>query len=111
VRTGRSGRSQPGRTLPLAFGAHELRQPFEGLAELAWHDPHLVRVTLGDLRQRLQVLIGEQGRIGFRRVDRTEGCLDGLGLALRREVPRGSFTLRAPDSRFAGRLRTGGDTL
>ena len=96
-------RSQPARTdSPLALGARELRQPFEGLAELARHDPHLVRVALGDLRQRLQVLVGEQGRIGFRGVDRPEGRLDRLGLAL-----RGRGTARPAHLRRAG-FATGG---
>ena len=64
---------QPGRRRPRRRRRPaEPRQTLQRLAELARHDPHLVRVALRDLRQRLQVLVGEQPRVGLGRVDRVE---------------------------------------
>ena len=45
-------------------------------------DPDLVRVALRDLRQHLQVLVGEQLGVGVAPVDRVEHGLDRLRLAL-----------------------------
>ena len=59
-------------------GAHAL----ERLRELARDDPELARRAVGDLRQRLQVLVGEQLVVGVADVDRVEDRLDGLGLTL-----------------------------
>ena len=58
-------------------------QPLERLADLAGHDPDLVGVALGDLRQHLEVLVGEQRLVGLPVVDRLEDRLDRLALTLR----------------------------
>ena len=75
-------------------------RPSQRLGELARHDPDLVRVALGDLRQRLQVLVGEQRRVRVGGVDRAEHGLDRLGLALRGEVARGPLALGPQDARL-----------
>src|SRR5207342_2292130 len=51
-------------------------------SELARDDPDLVRLAPRDLREHLEVLIGEQRRIGVSRVDRLEDRADRLRLAL-----------------------------
>jgi pimeloyl-ACP methyl ester carboxylesterase len=43
--------------------------------QLGRHDPHLVGLALGDLRQRLQVLVGQQFGVGVGGVDRVEHLL------------------------------------
>src|SRR5207302_2866739 len=53
----------------------------ERLRELARDDPDLVRLTMRDLRQRLNVLIGEELGIGPAFMDRLEDGVDCLGLA------------------------------
>ena len=88
---------RPARTGSRRRPRRELGQPLEGLAELARHDPHLVRVALRDLRQRLQVLVGQQRRVGPGGVDRGERRLDRLGLALGGQVRRGPLTLGPQD--------------
>ena len=47
-------------SVPPPHQAAEARDALQRLAELARHDPELVRVARGDQRQRLQVLIGQQ---------------------------------------------------
>src|SRR3954469_15692660 len=45
-------------------------QALECVADLAGHDPQLVRVAFGDLRQHLQVLVGQEFLVGVAGVDR-----------------------------------------
>ena len=63
-------------TSTLASGSAEAGQPLQRLAELARDDPHLVGVALRDLRQRLQVLVGQQPLVGLAVVDGLEDRLD-----------------------------------
>jgi hypothetical protein len=62
--------------------AEHAADALEGVGELARDDPHLVGVAAGDLREHLEVLVGEQllGRLAA--VDRVEDLLDRPGLAL-----------------------------
>ena len=101
----RFGRLGEPRRLIAAAVAPQCGQPLECLAELARDDPHLVRVALRDLRQRLQVLVREQGRVGLGRVDRVERRLDRLRLALRGQKARGAVALGAQDARLPFRFR------
>src|SRR5579862_9217425 len=57
-------------------------EAFERVRVLAWDEPELVRVSLSDLRQLLQVLVGQQLRVGVTIVDRAEDSADRFGLAL-----------------------------
>jgi hypothetical protein len=43
--------------------AEEAADALQGLADLAGHDPDLVRVALGDLRQHLHVLVSQQALV------------------------------------------------
>ena len=54
----------------------------KALRQLARDHPHLVRVALGDLRQHLEILVGEELRVGIALVDRLEDGRDRLRLAL-----------------------------
>ena len=54
----------------------------QGIGELARDDPHLVGVTGRDLRQDLQVLVGQQLLRRLAAVDRVEDLLDGPRLTL-----------------------------
>jgi hypothetical protein len=69
----------------------------ERLRELAGDDPDLVRLALRDLREHLQVLVGEQLRVGVAGVDRLEDRPDRLGLSLRPEDRRLPLALGAQD--------------
>src|SRR5437870_75405 len=69
----------------------------ERLRELARDDPDLVRLALRDLRQHLEVLVGEQLRIGVALVDRLEDGGDRLRLALRVQHLRLALALGAQD--------------
>src|SRR5690606_32086056 len=89
----------------LAGSAELAGEALEGLAVRARDHPHLVRVALGHLRQRLQVLVGQHLRRRLAGLDRGEHLLDGLGLALSLQVPGGTFTLRAQDAGLALGLR------
>src|SRR5581483_6445163 len=71
--------------------------PPESALELRGDDPHLVRLALRDLRQRLDVLVGEQLRIRVPLVDGLEDRADRLGLALGREDRRLLLPLRLED--------------
>src|SRR5919109_1505378 len=62
--------------------AERLAQLSQRARELARDDPDLVRVALRDLRQHLEVLVGEQLRVGVALVDRLEHGLDRLRLPL-----------------------------
>lgn len=63
----------------VADGAAEA---LERIADLARHDPELVGVALGDLREHLEVLVGEQLLVRVSGVDRLEDHPDRLGLTL-----------------------------
>ena len=85
--------------LPEEAGADAL----ERLGELARDDPELVRLALGELRQRQQVLVGEQLRVGVAVVDGAEDRRDGLAspwarstAPWRRPRPRGSRPAGSP---------------
>src|SRR5437899_203748 len=69
--------------------------PAGRLRELARDDPDLVRVALRDLREHLQVLIGEQLRVDVGRVDRGGDVLDRLRLPFGAEDLRRLRALRA----------------
>src|SRR6478735_897648 len=67
----------------------------ESVRELVRNQPDLVGVTLRDLRQHLQVLVGEQLRVDVAVVDRGEDGPDRFGLTLgaddlRLAIPFGS---------------------
>ena len=64
---------------------HLLAQPAERVRQLARDHPDLVRVALRELRQHLQVLVGEELRVGIALVDRPEHGPDRLRLALGRQ--------------------------
>jgi hypothetical protein len=81
----------------------------EGLRDLAWDDPDLVRVALSDLRQHLQVLVGEQLGIGVSTMDRVEDRFDRLRLPLGLQDLRLTTTFRAQDVRLL--LALGGQNL
>src|SRR5215212_11215785 len=72
-------------------------EPAQRLRELARDDPHLVRLALSDLREHLQVLVGEQLRVGIAVVDRLEDGTDRLRLALRVQGLRLALALGAQD--------------
>src|SRR5690606_11584726 len=57
-------------------------EALEGVPNLAGHDPELVGVPFGDLRQHLQVLVGEQFLVRIAGVDGLEDGSDGLCLTL-----------------------------
>ena len=108
-------RRQRGRRLGLRRRGRELEaagelashrtQALERLAELARQDPHLVGVTLRDLRQHLQVLVRQQRLVGLTLVDRAEHGRDRLRLTLGLEDLRLALGLRAQDLRLARALR------
>src|ERR671925_584791 len=77
--------------------AERLAQLSQRARELARDDPDLVRVALRDLRQHLEVLVGEQLRVGVALVDRLEDRRDRPRLALRVERLRLLLALRAED--------------
>ena len=77
--------------------------------ELARDDPDLVRVALGDLREHLQVLVGEQLRVGVALVDRPEDRVDRLRLALGLQDLRLALALGAQDRALL--LALGGEDL
>ena len=81
----------------------------ERVGELAGDDPHLVGVAPGDLREHLEVLVGEQllGRLAA--VDRVEDLLDGAGLALGLEDAGLGRALGAQDRALL--LALGGEDL
>src|SRR2546423_8938703 len=81
----------------------------ERLRELARDDPDLVRLALRDLRKHLEVLVGEQLRIGVALVDRLEDRRDRLRLALGVERLRLALTLGAQDRALL--LALGGEGL
>ncbi|ALM42496.1 RTX toxin [Streptomyces sp. FR-008] len=78
----------------VAEGAAEA---LEGVADLAGHDPELVGVALGDLRQHLEVLVGEELLVRVSGVDGLEDRTDGLGLAFRAEGGGARLTFGAED--------------
>src|SRR5439155_11751356 len=69
----------------------------ERLRELARNDPDLVRLPVGDLGQRLNVLVGKELRIRLALVDRLEDGVDRLGLALGLEDLRLTLAFRPQD--------------
>ena len=89
--------------------AEHAADALEGVGELARDDPHLVGVAAGDLRQHLEVLVGEQllGRLAA--VDGVEDLLDGAGLALGLEDAGLGRALGAQD--LALLLALGGEDL
>src|SRR5690606_23412980 len=78
----------------VADGAGEA---LEGVADLAGDDPELVGVALGDLREHLEVLVGQQLLVRVARVDGLEDGADGLGLALGAQGGGLGLTLGAQD--------------
>src|SRR5690606_34892418 len=63
-------------------------------------DPRRGVVALGDLRQRLQVLVRQQLLVGVAVVDRLEDGLDGPALALRGQDRGGLLALGREDRRL-----------
>src|SRR6476469_3685955 len=66
----------------LLVAAQGIADALEGVGQLRRDDPHLVRVAARNLREHLEVLVGQQllGRLAA--VARVEDLLDGPGLAL-----------------------------
>src|SRR5436305_13861481 len=81
----------------------------ERLRELARDDPDLVCLSLRDLRKHLEVLVGEQLRVGVAGVDRLEHRLDRLRLALRVQPLRLTLALGPQDRALL--LPLGGQAL
>src|SRR5690606_9950190 len=99
----------PPATPLLGDGATELFREsaayaLERFGELRGNDPQLVGLALGDLRQRQQVLVGEQLRVGVTIVDGLEDRRDGLRLTLRAEHCGLRLALGSQDGRLAGTL-------
>ena len=72
--------------------------------ELTRQHPDLVGRAIGDLRQCLQILVGEHVTIGLRLVDCLDDLDDGLGLTLGTEHGCLRFTLGTQDRRRLGSL-------
>ena len=89
--------------------AEHAADALEGVGELARDDPHLVGVAAGDLRQHLEVLVGQQLLGGLAAVDGVEDLLDGAGLTLGLEDAGLGRTLGAQD--LALLLALGGEDL
>ena len=106
-----SGSTQPSSSSsdPGLVAAECAADAAQGVGELARDDPHLVRVALGDLRQHLEVLVGEQLLVGVAAVDRVEDLQDRPGLALGLEDARLRRALGAQD--LALLLALGGEDL
>ena len=97
-------------TVEAALAAAEhAADALEGVGELAGDDPHLVRVAAGDLREHLEVLVGEQLLRRLAPVDGVEDLLDGAGLALGLEDAGLRGALGAQD--LALLLALGGEDL
>ena len=62
--------------------ANHRAQTTQSVVELGWDDPHLVGVTVSQLRQHLHVLVGQQSLIRLPGMNGVEHGRDGLGLAL-----------------------------
>src|SRR5581483_5983957 len=77
-----------------------IRDAAERLSELARDDPDLVRVALRNLRQHLEILVGEKLLIGISFVDRLEDGLDRLGLAFGGKDRRLPLALGPEDRRL-----------
>ena len=68
----------------LGVGAAERgADALERLGELGRDDPQLVGVAAGELRQDLEVLVGEELLVGLAAVDGVEDLGDGAGLTCR----------------------------
>ena len=63
-----------------------LADPAEGIGELRRDDEHLVRRAVRELRQRLQVLVGQQLLVGVAGVDRVEHLLIALASPSARRI-------------------------
>src|SRR5213078_4761700 len=96
--------SSPLLALGVAAGDHR-PELAERLGELRRDDPDLVRFALRDLRQHLEVLVGEQLRVGVALVDRLEDGADRLRLALRVQDLRLALALGAQDRALLLALR------
>ena len=90
-------------------GGRSAPQAAERRRQLAGDHPDLVRVALRDLRQHLQVLVGEQLRVGVPVVDRLEDGADRLRLSLGGEDRGLLLPLRLEDRRLL--LALGGQDL
>src|SRR2546423_7562985 len=86
-----------------------LRDSLERSGQLGRHDPHLRRLRRGDLRQHLEVLVGEQTRVRGALVDRLEHGGDRLRLALGAQDRGLALALRSEDRRLL--LAFGGEDL
>ena len=84
-------------------------EALEGVADLAGHDPELVGVALGDLREHLEVLVGEELLVRVAGVDGLEDRTDGLGLALGAQGGGLGLTFGAQDRGLL--LALGGEDL
>src|SRR4051794_39614209 len=107
----------PGGAGPAIIGlAGALCHRLHGTAEVAerrryfaWDDPDLVRRALSDLRQHLQVLVGEQLGVRATLVNRAEDRLDRLRLPLGVQPLRLALALRPQDRALL--LALGGEDL
>ena len=93
----------------VAEVAHGAGEALEGVADFAGDDPELVGVALGDLREHLEVLVGEELLVRVAGVDGLEDRADGLGLALGAQGGGLGLTLGAQDRGLL--LTLGGEDL
>src|SRR5690554_1032106 len=80
------------------------RDALERLGQLRRDDPQLAGLTLRDLRQRLQVLVGEEGPVRVPLMDRLEDRRDRLRFTLGAQHRRLGLTLSRQDRRLARTL-------
>src|SRR5690606_18321799 len=88
----------------LALDTEAPGKALQGLVQVARHHPDLVRIALGHLGQRLQVLVSQQLRSRLAALDRGEQLLDRLRLTLRPQVAASPLTLRPQNAGLAFRL-------
>lgn len=72
-------------------------EALESVTDLARHDPELIGVALGDLREHLEILVREELLVRVAGMDGLENRTDGLGLALGAQGRGLGLTLGAQD--------------
>src|SRR5438105_9290374 len=91
--------------LPRVSATERPTEAPERLRKLARNDPDLVRLALRDLRQDLQILVGEELRVGISGMNRLEDRVDRLRLALGGEHHRLPLAFGAEDRALLLALR------
>jgi MFS family permease len=99
-----------GRRRRTADGAAQA-EATQGTGDVGGHEPDLVGVALGQARQQLLALVGQDGVVHARRLDRRHDGGDGLRLALRAQQQRLALGLGAQDGRLAVGLGVEDDGL